>query len=189
MNPKNFPGYGQHFFETGFETEEERTQYYRRMLREAYRNAMWTSRDPHTKVGAVIACGETGVPLVIASNNYFNSNANPTTDDFEKPRKYDVFEHAERHVIYLAAREGIKTEGTTLFAPWSACPDCARAIVMSGIRRVVAHYDCLCRTPPRWLGKVEQGHEILRDGGVELTEFMGEVGECVNTFDGVIWKP
>jgi dCMP deaminase len=48
-------------------------------------------------------------------------------------------EHAERDAIYKAAFVGMQTEGATLYVPWFACADCARAIIAAGITRVVGN--------------------------------------------------
>lgn len=41
--------------------------------------------------------------------------------------------HAERDVIYKAAKEGIKTNGLTMVMPWLPCIPCANAVISSGI--------------------------------------------------------
>lgn len=46
-------------------------------------------------------------------------------------------EHAERNLIYYAARHGIKLEGSTLYITHSPCVECARAILFTGFSRVV----------------------------------------------------
>lgn len=56
---------------------------------------------------------------------------------FEKPEKYFWIEHAERNAIYNAARVGTSTDNCTLYASHFPCIDCARAIVQSGITKVV----------------------------------------------------
>ncbi len=47
-------------------------------------------------------------------------------------------EHAERNLIYFAARKGIRLEGASLFVTTSPCMECARAIFNAGITEV--HY-------------------------------------------------
>lgn len=45
--------------------------------------------------------------------------------------------HAEQNAITFAAKEGIKLKGTTLYTTTSPCPDCAKLIASSGIKRVL----------------------------------------------------
>lgn len=60
----------------------------------------------------------------------------------ERPAKYAWTEHAERNAIFNAARMGTRTDGCTgyLHFPTSGppCVDCARALIQSGIVRVVS---------------------------------------------------
>jgi dCMP deaminase len=55
----------------------------------------------------------------------------------ERPDKYLWTEHAERNAIYAAARVGIPLKGCVIYVDWIPCADCARAIVQSGITRVI----------------------------------------------------
>jgi len=45
--------------------------------------------------------------------------------------------HAEQNVITFCAKNGISTKGTTLYITMSPCPNCAKLIAQSGIKRVV----------------------------------------------------
>ena len=56
-----------------------------------------------------------------------------------KTRK-DVI-HAEMNAILFAARNGIKTEGCTMYVTLSPCIECAKGIVQAGISRVVYNSD------------------------------------------------
>ena len=45
--------------------------------------------------------------------------------------------HAEANVIAFAARNGISTEGSTLYVTHSPCLDCAKLLINAGVERVV----------------------------------------------------
>lgn len=45
--------------------------------------------------------------------------------------------HAELNCICFAAKHGIKTEGAILYVTHSPCLDCAKAIINSGIKKVI----------------------------------------------------
>lgn len=45
--------------------------------------------------------------------------------------------HAEANLLFFCAKNGISTKDTTLYVTTSPCINCARAIIQSGIKRVV----------------------------------------------------
>lgn len=94
------------------------------------------SKDDLTKVGCVIV----GPNREIRSTGY-NGPPRGINDDIEerhkRPEKYFWFEHAERNAIYNAARVGTALTGCAIYTSTFPCADCARAIVQSGIKKVV----------------------------------------------------
>ena len=95
------------------------------------------SKDKKTQIGVVIV----GKDNEIVSTGY-NSFARGINDDIDerqdRPEKYFWFEHAERNAIYNAARIGVSTLGTTMYMTCGiSCSDCARAIINSGISKIV----------------------------------------------------
>jgi dCMP deaminase len=95
------------------------------------------SKDNKTQIGVVIV----GKDNEIVSTGY-NSFPRGINDDVEerqeRPEKYFWFEHAERNAIYNAARIGVSTLGTTMYMTCGiSCADCARAIINSGISKIV----------------------------------------------------
>lgn len=141
-------------------------------LRVCYTEAC-KSPDASTQLGAAII-SERG-NLMSLEHNRFPDGWTPTQEDFERPRKYLVTEHAERGAIYKAAKIGLPTSGCTLVSTWAACADCARAIVQAGIQTLVRH------TPPsddavnRWLERVALGDEIMEKGGVSIINITGPI--------------
>ena len=95
------------------------------------------SKDEKTQIGVVVV----GKDNEIVSTGY-NSFARGINDDIserqERPEKYFWFEHAERNAIYNAARIGVSTLGTTMYMTCGmSCSDCARAIINSGVSKIV----------------------------------------------------
>jgi deoxycytidylate deaminase len=154
-------------------------------LRAAY-TAAHKSDDQSTKNGAILVNEGWNV---IAGWNHMLDGYGDKPEHHERPFKYWVTEHAERSVILKAAAKGIQTKGLTMVANWVACPDCARAIVLSGIVAVVCHGGCQSRTPVRWKEQVEAGLKILKNGGVKLFVWHGDIGQCENLNNGEIWCP
>jgi len=95
------------------------------------------SKDRSTKVAAVIT--DENHRILSIGYNGFPSGCNDQKEErHQRPAKYLYTEHAERNAIYNAARNGIRLEGATIYIPFCPCVDCARAIIQSGIKRVVA---------------------------------------------------
>lgn len=55
----------------------------------------------------------------------------------ERPMKYLYASHAEANLIAFAAREGIKTEGCSVFVTHHPCAACARTLIQAGVKVVV----------------------------------------------------
>jgi dCMP deaminase len=67
--------------------------------------------------------------------------------------------HAEQNAIAQAARSGISTDGATLYCKMTPCYVCAKIIINSGIKRVVALKD---------YHKGGRSKEIFKEAGVEF---------------------
>jgi dCMP deaminase len=154
-------------------------------LRAAYVAAA-QSTDKTTHVGAILLDGPWNV---VSGCNSHIVGFGDKPEHHERPLKYSLTEHAERAVIFRAAKEGIQTNGLVMVAPWATCPNCARAIARSGIRKLLCHKECMDRTPERWTEMVALGHEILKCGGVEIEVWSGKIDDCTNLMNGEIWKP
>jgi len=122
------------------------------------------SLDRSRRVGAVIV-GADGEPLVFACNGFPRGVAD-REERHVRPEKYAWTIHAEIAAICAAARAGISTEGVTMVVNWFPCAECARAIVQSGIGKLVAFRPDL--TDPRWGADFKIAREMLEEAGVEL---------------------
>lgn len=139
------------------------------------------SHDPHTQNAAIV------VPLTAAyvaiGVNKVPSGIQATPSRLERPTKYRYIEHAERAAIYRAARVGTPTSGATLYCPWYACTDCARAIICAGIAEVVGHVKPRAATPERWTAEIVQAEAMLREAGVGMRWLADDLGVTIR-FDG-----
>lgn len=154
-------------------------------LKTCYREAL-LSPDISTKLGAIVV--EDGWN-VGQGRNEFVQGFGDKPEHYERPLKYAITEHAERNAIFSVYRKRRFCTGLTLFCSWVACPDCARAIVLSGIREVICHKECMDRTPDRWRELVDTGLLILKQGGVKLFQWSGKIGGIENLNNGEIWYP
>lgn len=155
----------------------------------AYMMARESSTDRSTKLGAIIVKESWNV---CGGVNAFIPGYGHLPEHHERPFKYWVTEHAERNAILTAVREGWDIRGGTMVAPWVACPDCARAIALAGIKHVICHKEMMDKTPERWREMVDAGLSILEHSGVEVIQWSGKVGSgdsMENLMNGEIWYP
>lgn len=149
-------------------------------LREVYRFASAASDDPDTQNGALIITRD--------GRHVFGANTIPAGVSLKgsrlvRPEKYLWIEHAERDAIFSAARDGRPLRGAVMYCPWYACPDCARAIIQSGIREVVGHDKPFSMTPPRWKDLIAKAKVMLFEAGVAMRVVSGDIGVAIR-FDG-----
>lgn len=95
--------------------------------------AKW-SKDPSTKVGAVLTSGRTVLGMG------YNGFPRMTRDDKalydDRAQKYPRVVHAEMNAL-LQSNRVLATEPMTLYATLFSCADCAGPIINFGVRRVV----------------------------------------------------
>lgn len=155
-------------------------------LREAYLFAEKNSTDVATWTGAVIVREE---KIISYGANRFAPGVEHKKERMERPKKYYCQDHAERNAIFLAAKEGISTNGTKMFMPWVHCAACANAIITCGINELVVHYDKCIKTPSDWLEEIKEAISMLDEAGVRLTIVNEKIGDCKSKFRGDIWSP
>ena len=157
-------------------------------LRHAYEEAMSKSHDKHTQVGAILVHDTMGI--VSSGANRICNNIEIDDSKLEYPDKKTYMEHAERNAIFLAAERGASTKGLVMYCPWFSCLECSRAIIQSGIRRVVGHKQIHDITPERWKESIEKGHGLLREAGVEMEMWSGKIGNGIEImFNGKPFQP
>lgn len=139
-------------------------------LRLAYKTAVDYSTDPSTQNGAVIVVGD----RFVTGANHFPKGVVENVDRWKRPLKYFYVEHAERDVIFKAAKLGVPTDGAIMYCPWAACADCARAIIQSGIVKVVVHHDPLNTTrfglpvSQQWVDSIKISNQMFLEAGIEI---------------------
>jgi dCMP deaminase len=135
-----------------------------------------TSPDPRTQNGAI---------LVNRHGRIIGSGVNEPLPGMSKPGRWEYpakgfyVEHAERRAIFEAVRMGCVIEWGTLYCPWFACADCARAIVGTGVSRVVG---LAASAHGRWRDTCEAGDNILLEGNVAVVRVPAV------TYQGVILR-
>ena len=147
-----------------------------RFLRLAREISVW-SKDRSTQVGAVIVA-EDKTPGPYGYNGFPRFIDDDLDERHVRPVKYDWTEHAERNAIYNATRIGMPLKDCTIYVTHVPCPDCARAIVQVGMRRVVVDQASTKDEDfaSRWEEKGKISEAMFKEANVELvfTEALGE---------------
>jgi dCMP deaminase len=137
-----------------------------RFLALAKHIAEW-SKDPSTKVGAVIV--DANRVVVGQGYNGFARGVQDTTERYnDRSFKYPLVVHAELNAILNAghrAKGGTIYVYPTMMMP-AACPECAKAIVQSGIKCVV-YYQNDHINESKWKESEKFTRIILYEGGVD----------------------
>jgi dCMP deaminase len=84
----------------------------------------------------------------------------------EEADRYHFIEHAERAAIFEALRAGRSLDGGTIYCTRFPCSDCARAILWSGITRVVVSEGF--GGEAKWQDAQRAALQILRRAGVTV---------------------
>jgi dCMP deaminase len=161
------------------------------------------SPDPSTQNGAIIVMTNSifslDVPNLIGKGyTGFPNGVNQTPERQVRPLKYQYVEHAERVAIYDAAFHGNLVREGIMYAPWFACAECGRAIVMSGISEVIGstwpekfwndsrQHGCDSRID--WSKSIEHALAMFDESGVKYRWVDGPIDGIEVLFDGKLRK-
>lgn len=164
----------------------DESEFTRDMLREAYLYAFNESTDESTKTGAVIVLDGR---IVSKGTNKFGDNVEITKKRNTSESKVLYQDHSERNAVYEAAKLGIPLDNATMYTTWVPCPACANAIINSSINRLVFHYGMAIKTKKDWKNQMKESIKMMLESGVELSVYMGKIGDCKALFKGKIWEP
>lgn len=135
---------------------------------EAARHFSSWSKDPSTKVGAVIV--NPTMEIVGTGYNGFPRGVEDRKDRLnDRTTKYALVVHAELNAIIQA---GHRARGGTIYVwPPFGCPpccaSCAKAIIQSGIVRVVGYSPDA--PVERWTEDLAVARGMLEEAGIEMT--------------------
>lgn len=128
------------------------------------------SKDPNTQVGAVIvddhnrvvSIGYNGFPSGVSDEEFPWGKQGGVVDT-----KYAYVVHAELNAILNSQRS---VRGCTIYVSLFPCNECAKAIIQSGIRRIVYESDKYDGVDTNIASK-----RMLRAAGVELVKIVNTV--------------
>lgn len=93
------------------------------------------SKDPRTKVGAVIA-DPVSHRILATGYNGFPGGVVENEERWERPLKYKFVVHAEANALLAAARFGVPVAGADIYVTLPPCAECAKLIAAAGLHRV-----------------------------------------------------
>lgn len=132
-----------------------------RLISLAEHVAAW-SKDPSTKVGAVIVDGQNRI-ISIGFNGYPQGISDDDLHDRES--KYAKVLHAEKNALLFAMRD--LTECSIYVWPMAPCSQCMAAIIQTGITRVVTIKPTK-ELEERWGAKIKITEDMADQAGVEI---------------------
>ena len=116
------------------------------------------SKDPITKVGAVIVSDENRI--LSTGYNGFPLGVKETENRWGRIKKHDFVIHAEENaLLFLNSREPC-----TLYVTLFPCFECAKKICQSNIRRVVA----AAPTVRKGRNRIDLSYTMFKEKGVEV---------------------
>ena len=164
-----------------------REEKFKELFRRIYVYASDHSNDISTFTAAILL-NDKLEEIVIASNGFPPGTKKISGWD-QKPKKDAISNHAERAVVYKAAKEGIKTSGLTMIMPWAPCFPCANSIIYSGVKKLVCHKQMVDRTPQDWAPELEEAFKLLKLNKVKIVMYDGKIGKCKGFMRRDHWEP
>ena len=130
------------------------------------------SKDPSTKIGAVLVKGGDTDVLSCAYNGFPRGISDKEELYLNRECKHKLVCHSEFNAIVNAARKGVSTLDTILYTPATVCSECAKIIIQAGVREIIYHkqyprFDHL----PKWEESCKLAKALLEEAGVKTREF------------------
>lgn len=108
------------------------------------------SRDPSTKVGAVLVNQALKQEISSGYNGFPRKTIDQPSYYEDRTIKYPRIVHAEANAIAAAARLGIHTDGCWLFCTHMPCSQCAGLVINAGIIKVITILDAHTGNNDAW---------------------------------------
>jgi len=137
------------------------------------------SKDPRTKIGAVLVKPDGRIPFSHAYNGFTRKVNDEDGFRWKSPEKYEWVVHAEENAILNCAREGHCSKGAILYTQGIPCTRCTDACIQGGISEIVVH--------KQWqIYEKELGWDKWIDSAKRSEIKLAEAGIKVRVFDGIL---
>jgi dCMP deaminase len=141
----------------------------KKYLRLARYQADLFSKDPNTKVAAILLSPDTHVILSTGYNGIPRKMKDAESSRWERPAKYTFCVHAECNAICNAARSGTSVDGSIAVVSLFPCCDCAKMLIQSGITTIVSpkpNFEL-----PKWGEQFITSMSMFKEVNIELILF------------------
>jgi len=126
------------------------------------------SKDPNTKVACILLDPES-YSIHATGFNGLPRSCKELPERLERPLKYTWTVHAEANAICNAARSGACIKGSTAVVTLYPCVECAKMLIQSGIKTIVAP------TPdyelPKWGEQFKISSEMFSEAAIDTVLF------------------
>ncbi len=138
-------------------------------MRSVY-NISWKSKDPKTKIGAVLV--RDNIPVIQCFNGFARKVKDLPERYNNRELKRKMVAHAEENTILVSAKLGKSTDGTTCYSQGIPCSHCSIALIQGGIKEIVIHkqWPNLVHSQ-EWVESIELSKEMLTEAGIGIRVF------------------
>ena len=155
-----------------FNIKTSKNKKYEDFLKECYRYAK-KSNHPTTHVAAMLIKNN---KIILKGSNSFPPGVLQKKERFQGENKHIYLNHAERDVIFKAAKNGISTKGLIMVMPWLPCVLCANAIISAGIKKLIVHKQMIEKTSEDWKNELKDALELLKEAKISISAYDGITG-------------
>jgi len=135
-------------------------------MRLARYQACLFSKDPSTKVAAILIEPNSGMVVSTGFNGMPRNINEKKPERWERPLKYRYVAHAEVNAICNAARHGISVEGSIAVVTFHPCVECCKALIQCGVKGIVTETPNM--QDERWGEDFELSKAMFREAGIEI---------------------
>lgn len=137
----------------------------RRFLKLAAGEINTWSKDPSTKVSAIVVNGKH--PVAAAYNGFPPGIADTEDRLNNRELKYKLVQHAEANAIATCAKLGITTNGLTMAVTHFPCSACAGLMISAGIKKVIVQ-EPTADLLSRWKDSIDMSKDMFAEAGIEV---------------------
>ena len=130
-------------------------------------NAELFSKDPTTKVGAILLKPDLSAVVSTGINGFPRKLCDTDPKRWERPTKYKYVTHAEVNAVANAARLGVSTDGCVAIVSLFPCKECAKILIQSGVSHIYTEQPDFDNA--QWGKEFEISKEMLDEVGIPVT--------------------
>lgn len=149
-------------------------------------NISWKSKDPKTKIGAILV--RDNIPVVQCFNGFPRKIKDLQERYNDRDLKRRMVAHAEANTIFVSARLGKNTDDTICYTQGIPCANCSIALIQGGISEIVVHsiWPNLNHSK-EWVESIDLSKSMLQEAGVKI-RFFDKILGLEGMLDGQIIK-